>query len=290
MGKSECTIVSGVAGPSISERPSEVMADGESPRSSSADANTCPICLTQITEDSYLDQCFHKFCYNCIIRWTNVVASKQSCVPSSVKCPLCKRDNWSIIYGYDGQAFQRHYVGQSLGNSEFFSEAHRYRLKCYYTDIGDFADKLNVSRFWKFHKYKQQNRFLPDWLRREIQAVLQEEDVDIIMHHILGVIDSLRRKWLKDSKTSIEMAQEEFKASVSEAIRPFLTGRTERFVSELELFLSSGLNIDAYDKVYTKHLGWKIPQISEDEYDETLEHMPSSIPYLHIFEGDSDEN
>ncbi|XP_011092018.1 uncharacterized protein LOC105172335 [Sesamum indicum] len=267
------------------------MAEAQSLTDSSSDANPnpCPICLAPVTQDSYLDQCFHKFCYNCIIRWTNTIARKQSRAPSSLKCPLCKTENSSIIYGYDGTSFQQHYVGKDMGNSEFFSEAHRYRLKCYYTEPGNIADKLHVSRYWKFCKYLQQNRFLPDWLRREIQAVMQEEDVDIIMHHILGVIESLRSDWLKTSRPSTEMVQEEFRMVLSKAVRPFLTGRTEKFVNELELFLASGLNIDAFDKAYIKHLGWRIPEINENDDGEPLEHT-SVLPCLYILDEDSDGN
>ncbi|XP_022870340.1 uncharacterized protein LOC111389599 isoform X2 [Olea europaea var. sylvestris] len=239
-----------------------------------------------------------KFCFNCIVRWTNIIASKHSCGPSSVKCPLCKTENLSIVYGFDGSSFQRHYVNRDLRNSklfsEFFSEAHRYRLKCYYTEPGNLADKVKVSSYWKSHKYRQQNRWLHDWLRREIQAVTQEEDVDIIVHHIFGVIDSFRRDAVKHSKISTETKQEEFKLLVSQAVRPFLMGRSDRFVYELELFLASGLKIDAFDRVYIKHLGWNIPEISkgeeeEEEPDGTHEHEPS-IPYLYILDQDSDDN
>ncbi|CAK9148663.1 unnamed protein product [Ilex paraguariensis] len=58
--------------------------------SSASDSNPCPICLGSIIQESYLDRCFHKFCYKCIVHWFKVAASKHSCPPSSVKCPLCK--------------------------------------------------------------------------------------------------------------------------------------------------------------------------------------------------------
>ncbi|XP_042051424.1 E3 ubiquitin-protein ligase Topors-like [Salvia splendens] len=125
--------------------------------SSGPSPDPCSICLSPTTQESFLDQCFHKFCYHCIVKWINIVARVQSCTSSTMTCPLCKR----------------HYVGKSLENSEFFSEAHRYRLKCYYTDSGDIAEKFQVSLYWKFRKYLRQNHFLADWLRREIQAVMQ---------------------------------------------------------------------------------------------------------------------
>ncbi|KAJ0078941.1 hypothetical protein Patl1_22680 [Pistacia atlantica] len=103
---------------------------------SSGDPNPCPICLGPMVQDSYLDKCYHKFCYNCIIQWTKVVASKHSSLLSSVKCPLCKTENFSIIHGYDGTHFQRHYIGQNSGDRFIFSKAHKYRLQCYYTESG----------------------------------------------------------------------------------------------------------------------------------------------------------
>ncbi|XP_073269438.1 uncharacterized protein [Primulina huaijiensis] len=255
---------------------------------SSYGGSPCPICLDSVTQESYLDRCFHKFCYDCIVRWNTIVASKHSSTPSSLKCPMCKVENISIIYGYDGSFFQRHYVNKCFGNSEFFSESHRYRLKCYYTEPGNLDDKLQVSRYWKFRKYLQPNSWLHDWLRREIQAVMQEEDVDIIVHYVLGVIDSLRRDTSKHLTMLAEMVREEFRMIVSKAVKPFITGRTERFVNELELFLASGLTIDAFDEVYIEHLGWKSNETRENEQGETLEHIPA-VPCLYIFDENSDE-
>ena len=85
-----------------------------------------------------------------------------------------------------------------------------------------------------------------------------------------------------------DIKQENFKTSVSEAARPFLIGRTDQFVNEVELFLASGLNIEAYDKVYMQQLGWKLPGITTgDEEGECNEHAPL-VPYLYFFDEDSD--
>ncbi|KAK8949908.1 hypothetical protein KSP40_PGU013770 [Platanthera guangdongensis] len=51
-----------------------------------------------------------------------------------------------------------------------------------------------------------------------------------------------------------EKRREMFRALLIDAAWPFLHARTERFADELELFLASGLNIDAYDEVYMHHL------------------------------------
>ncbi|KAJ4825795.1 hypothetical protein Tsubulata_045460 [Turnera subulata] len=257
--------------------------------STSSNGNPCPICLGPFLEESYLDTCFHKFCYKCIVQWTKVVAKKH--FPStSVKCPLCKRENFSIIYGYDGSSFQRHYLTQNSEHRSFFSREHKYRLQCYYTEPGVLKDIINVSRYWKSGKYLQQNRWLLNWLRRDLQALMQEEEVDIIVHHILGVIDSfLGRTNQIHHKGLPETKQEEFKELVSNAARPFLAAKTDRFVQELEMFLASGFNIGAYDEVYLQRLGWNTTRsTSEDTEGETNEHT-SVVPYLYIFDEDSDE-
>ncbi|CAN1124309.1 E3 ubiquitin-protein ligase Topors [Linum perenne] len=256
----------------------------------------CPICLGSFIQESYLDTCFHKFCFKCILQWSKVVAGKHSGVQSSVKCPLCKRENLSVIYGYDGASFLRHYIKSGIEDSTFFSKAHKYRLQCYYTEPGVLSKVVNVARFWKLNKYLQPNQWLQCWLTREIQALIQEEDVDIIVHHILGVIESFLRDDHVHRRKPPEAKQQEFKALIADAARPFVAARTQRFVDEMEVFLASGLNVKGYDEVYTQHLGWSIPGISrmvreeDDEKDESDEHItPAAVPFLYISDEDYDE-
>ncbi|XAR49105.1 hypothetical protein NMG60_11032175 [Bertholletia excelsa] len=250
-------------------------------------SNPCPICLGPLVQESYLDQCFHKFCYNCIVHWTKVVSSKHSHPPLSLKCPLCKTENFSIIHGYDGYSFERHHINQDFGNNAFFSKAHKYRLQCYYTEPVALAEKIKIPRFWKSQKYLQPNQWLQRWLTREIQALIQEEDIDVIVHHVLGVIDSFRRDDQKSASTP-EAKQETFKSLVSEAAKPFFAGRSERFASEVEIFLASGLNIEAYDKVYLQLLGWNRPGITTKEEEGEPSECKPLVPYLHLFDEDSD--
>ncbi|KAK1318324.1 hypothetical protein QJS10_CPB04g00683 [Acorus calamus] len=213
-------------------------------------SNPCPICLETLTQESYLDQCFHVFCYKCILQWARSV--KQRCpTTSSVKCPLCKTENSSIIYGYDGSSFQRHYIKQATGTSSSLSDAHEYRVQCYNTNLDAILHKFDVLSYWKCHKYRYLNSWLQTWLRREIQALIQDADVDVIVHHILGTVESFwRRNGEERFKGTPEAKRAEFKSLVSDAARPFLSERTPRFVDEVELFLASGLTINAYDEVY----------------------------------------
>ncbi|CAL1393548.1 unnamed protein product [Linum trigynum] len=264
-----------------------------SPSSRESNGGHCPICLGSFIQESYLDTCFHKFCFKCILQWSKVVAGKHSGVQSSVKCPLCKTDNASVIHGFDGASFHRHYISPRNECSSFFTNAHKYRLKCYYIESGILNEKFNVSRFWKLKRYCQPNQWLQCWLTREIQALIQEEDVDIIVHHILGVIDSsLRRDDFLNQKKPPVVKQQEFRDLMSEAVRPFVAARAERFVDELELFLASGFNVKGYDEVYTEQLGWKVPGISrivrEEEQESDDEHPPTVLPLLYISDEDPD--
>lgn len=74
---------------------------------------------------------------------------------------------------------------------------------------------------------------------------------------------------------------------ILDAAKPFLSERADRFVLELELFLASGLNIEAYDSVYLQRLGWNKP-VGPSMAVEDLGHEPVT-PYLFIFDYDPDD-
>ncbi|CAM8960044.1 unnamed protein product [Rhodiola kirilowii] len=158
--------------------------------SSPVGADPCPICLGPVKKEAYLDACFHVFCYRCIVQWMKIVSGRSSYQPSTLRCPMCKSENSCIIHSYDGRSFEKHYVNGFCEDRSFFSSSHKYRLQCYYSGPEDVFD---VLRFWKFRKYSQPCRWLESWMTREIQALLQEKDVEVIVHHILGVIDSFSK-------------------------------------------------------------------------------------------------
>ncbi|KAJ6832052.1 tripartite motif-containing protein 40-like [Iris pallida] len=115
----------------------------------STDHDPCPICLEPITQEAYLDHCFHAFCYPCILYWSRVLTKKQSQTLSSIKCPLCKTDNLSIVHGFNGEFFQQHYISKGLAKSWWFSSAHGFRLQWYGSDVQISKSLFDVHRFWK---------------------------------------------------------------------------------------------------------------------------------------------
>ncbi|KAJ3703774.1 hypothetical protein LUZ61_007479 [Rhynchospora tenuis] len=230
--------------------------EASSSGTSETERQPCPICLAPINDEAYLDRCFHSFCYKCIGEWLSFVASKRSKPLSSFVCPLCKGQNSSIIHGVYGRSFQRHYASKD-NTKRPLSDAHMLRFHVYNTneDIGH--NRVDVLQYWKKRKYLQKNTWVQNWLRREIQAILQEEDVDIILCHIYGTVESFMKKQEREGLSSTaEEKRDVFRSLLANAARPFLLEYTDQFVNEVELFIASGLNINAYDKACMKRLGW----------------------------------
>ncbi|XP_074562109.1 uncharacterized protein LOC141818520 isoform X2 [Curcuma longa] len=242
---------------------------------------SCSICLQSINQEAYLDRCFHSFCHQCIAQWARYVGSKNSESMTSIKCPLCKTDNLSIVYGFNGQNFRRQYVNPKLGQ-RCIVDAHEFRMKFY---NGDRDGLLNVEQYWKRRKYLQKNPWLQHWLIREVQTLSQDEDVEVIVHHIIGVAESFfkRQQEGENKATTPEQKRTQFRTLLADAARPFLAGYTERFTDELESFLVSGLNVEAYDKACIQRISK--PSSSESAEgspcDETLQHV-----YLPYFDED----
>lgn len=215
----------------------------------------CSICLEPMKEEAYLDRCFHSFCYRCIVYWSNVVAKKHSQIQSSLKCPLCKTENFSIVHDFNGENFQQHHINQSHGKN-FLSSAQRFRLQWYNSDVRIPNNESDVHLYWKRRRYLQRNVWLEIWLRREIQVLTQEEDVEVIVHHLHGAIEAFfRRQQQKGLKETVpEEKRKALRGLLYDAARPFLFGQTERFVDEVETFLVRGLTIDAYDALCMQNL------------------------------------
>ncbi|XP_078149422.1 uncharacterized protein LOC144544730 isoform X2 [Carex rostrata] len=230
--------------------------EASSSRSSDSEIPPCPICLGPIRDEAYLDLCFHSFCYKCIGEWLSFVAIKRSKPLSSFVCPLCKAQNLSIIHGVYGKSFQRHYVSEN-NIKRALSDAHMLRLHVYNSSEDTGNNGADVIQYWEKRKFLQKNMWVQNWLRREIQAILQEEDVDLILCHIHGIIESFMKRQERGGLIgNPEEKRKEFRGFLANAARPFLLEYTDQFVNEVELFIASGSNVNAYDKACMKRIGW----------------------------------
>jgi len=237
--------------------------------------NQCPICLEPITAEAFLDQCFHKFCYHCILQWSQTLSNQQTKSFPRLHCPLCKMQNTSIIHNFIGPTFQRHYISKLPAESFALSEAHVRRLKVYSEPPVSNKQALGHR---KQHGNLPSSRWLQCWIRRELQALMQEEDVDIVMHHVLGVLESFQRRTMQKISTGeSELRRAQYKSSVSDAVRPFIFENSGRFADELEAFLISGLDIAAYDEFTFQ--GSKTGYISGGSSSRELSNRDASVLY-----------
>ncbi|XP_051177550.1 uncharacterized protein [Lolium perenne] len=247
----------------------------------------CPICLESFRDEAYLDACLHSFCFKCITQWVKIVASKHEEPLSSVKCPLCKTENVSIIHAFDGESFQRHYIEQDRGK-RYLSDTQEFISQIYNTrEIPD--DASSVEQYWKQRKYLRKNTWLEMWLRQEIQALTQDENVETIVYHIHGVIESFmkRQEKLHTLKQTLpEQTREEFRSLLSDTARPFLLGRTARFVAEVELFLISQRNIDAYSRARVQRFTESASHVAREQ-DALPRDRPLEDHYLYLLSDET---
>ncbi|KAM3261437.1 hypothetical protein ACQJBY_052225 [Aegilops geniculata] len=251
-------------------------------------ACACPICLEGFEDEAYLDTCLHSFCYECITQWVSIVASKHEEHLSSVKCPLCKTKSVSILHAFDGKSFTRHYIEQDQGK-RYLADAHELISQFYNTrEISD--DTASVFQYWKQRKYLRRNVWLETWLRREIQALTQDENVEAIVYHIHGLIEffmKTQEKLHASKQASPEHTREEFRSLLSDAARPFLLGRTARFVTEVELFLISQRNIDAYSRVRLQRFKESASHVAREQ-DALPQDRPLEDHYLYLLREETD--
>ncbi|TVU44466.1 hypothetical protein EJB05_03909, partial [Eragrostis curvula] len=284
-------------------------AAGADVKTASAAAYSCPICLDAFKDEAYLDTCFHSFCFKCICQWVKIIASKRAEPLTSIKCPLCKvmpillitdsvhsdnafaqTENLSAIHAFDGDSYERWYINQEPRKRRL-SDAHElvsqfYKLEEIVRDVS------SVQQYWKQYKYLRKNIWVQTWLRREIQALTRDENVEAIVYHIHGVLESFMKRHKKDhisKNITGEERREEFKTLLSDAARPFLLGRTERFVREVELFLVSNLNMEAYNKLRIQRFRDSSSRLARDQdaipHDRSLEDH-----YLYFICTDTDSN
>lgn len=115
--------------------------------------------------------------------------------------------------------------------------------------------------------------------------------MNVKMHQTLkpAFFFSPRRNEPRYQTETPELKRGRFNSMIQNAAKPFLSARADRFVLELELFLASCLNIEAYDSVYLQRLGWSEPAVPSVAIKEDLVHN-SVTPYLYIFDYDPDDD
>ncbi|EFA76139.1 RING zinc finger-containing protein [Heterostelium album PN500] len=220
----------------------------------------CPICLSEIEDITFLDICFHHFCYICILQWSEI----------SGNCPLCKSNFQSLIHDVkSNKEYKRHLINNKnsnnnannsnnrrlnhqqqqqqqqqrifIPNNNSNTSSHEFRRSVYARQIKAIPMvppfKLYLSPQMISANYSRWKSRLSPWIKRELQAILQTEQVDILEEMIL----SLLKKHTIDS------------AIIIDTLKRFLFDKTDLFLHELLCFACSHYNIQAYDQNVTYH-------------------------------------
>ncbi|CAM6100118.1 unnamed protein product [Calypogeia fissa] len=210
--------------------------------------DACPICLEPMSGEAFLDQCFHRFCFHCILQWSEMLIAKPQSTSSRLqclKCPLCKTHYTSIIHDLSGAKFQRHYILTSEGNRYQRLDGHIQRQAVYASEV-----EQKLARFTNV--VPKPNRWLSIWVKRELQALMQEEDVETVMQHVVGVVEAFNKRFGGKSRISTKggavSKDLDWHTTVSTAVQPFIFEHAQKFAEELGSFLLSELEIEAYDR------------------------------------------
>lgn len=226
--------------------------------SSTDEDEKCPICLCEFESPCFLDKCFHMFCYLCILQWNQVN-------PGS--CPLCKRVSTSLIHDVRSEhEYQRYYFKDEIAKDQDKAKKSResdivkknylskfgerslpktqdletekaLRRAVYLRNIRAIDFVVKSSQQFSLKSFQKEpnkwERKLTPWVTREVQAILEEEDVHLLVTFILSV--------LQQYDIHSKEAKEQFK--------DILYDFTDTFIHEFIVFANSPYtDLASYDK------------------------------------------
>ncbi|XP_070791607.1 E3 ubiquitin-protein ligase Topors [Pituophis catenifer annectens] len=95
----------------------------------------CPICLDMFENVAYLDRCWHRFCFRCVLEWSK----------NKAECPLCKQPFHSIVHSMrSADDYKVHSVRPS--EMESFANPNGRRFRYRTTLTGEHPANVNSQR------------------------------------------------------------------------------------------------------------------------------------------------
>lgn len=180
---------------------------------------------------------------------------------------------WSITYGSTTTT-----AGKHLRNGFGLNAEQRRRRSLYSISLNSESSEDLKRDFQEGNKNKfitlgKLNRSaVAQWLQRELQALLLQEDVDILCLHIIGNLkhgiefSSQENKRLKGPGRGL-LKWDAAVEIVAEAMAPYVQKHAKRLGQECIGFILSGLNVDAHDA-----LVFRIKEAEEElESEESIE-------------------
>lgn len=205
----------------------------------------CIICLDSIHNPCLLDPCCHKYCFVCIFQWYQFNPS----------CPLCKSKISSLLYDIRSDTEFKRIETQKLDDksskidrwgcpsstqeeflSDFpFTHEHERRKRVYQRKIIPIPVIPPTKRTIPFACNDDDwIRKLKPWVKRELQSILEEENVD----SILLIFQQIFHNFHDNLDSPLFFSK----------IEEFLQHYTPIFIRELRCFVKSSLTMVAYDR------------------------------------------
>ncbi|BDA49350.1 hypothetical protein COCOBI_13-4620 [Coccomyxa sp. Obi] len=238
----------------------------------------CCIChdVIQAEREAYAEPCFHRFHHECILRWSEVQLAKplDDNQPPVVFCPLCKQTYASFIYDCRDRSYRRHDVLKQTSQdrvgdaaSLLPSPAQRRRRSLYFQEtaaepcddqgmasIGSVSGKARDGiEVTQLRPSLVERPAVSAWLRRELQALLMEEDVDLVAQHVLGTVRTLSSpassnlKGGRPTAQKVSLSRAQWVEAVAAAAEPYIFGNAAHFAGQLWAFIASGMSVAAHD-------------------------------------------
>eukprot|EP00873_Tetraselmis_striata_P043098 jgi/Tetstr1/463362/TSEL_008285.t1 len=226
------------------------------------DGAECPICheVMSVAEESFLATCYHRFCFHCILAWTETQAAHPPADPgeSAFACPLCKRGYSCVLHDVmDSGCYRRHWVPGATAAAppaDFeLSAAHRRRRAAYSSPRAPPLTSTGAKlppRVWRAEAEA--------WLRRELQALTMQEDVDLLLTHLVAAhleepeqkLDARRGKRRREDSVAVapRTSDSAWQAGVAASAARFVFEHAERMAYELAAFCDAQLGVAAYDR------------------------------------------
>ncbi|GMH33426.1 hypothetical protein BSKO_01260 [Bryopsis sp. KO-2023] len=209
----------------------------------------CPICHREMIqeEEAFLNGCMHCFCYECILKWSDTQLRTNA---EHLSCPVCKSSYRSVYHDCVLGTYRRHQFlpqtdsedGDLDPSPAVLSSGHRQRRSMYFGDSTKLRGELeNHGR----PPRKPHDPIVLKWVERELQALMLEEDVQLIVGVVMGVLKTAKKPGTR-SDIAAPLCEEVLR-NVAEALEPFLGNCSKQFSEELDQFVNSGLNMAAYD-------------------------------------------
>jgi hypothetical protein len=211
----------------------------------------CVICLAQqLHQPAMLMPCFHSFCTGCISIW----------LERSDKCPLCNTIAERIIYDIQSESQYKQVNLPSFSNDNVTASElldiemniphHPFRQRVYFTPLRCVHDK-NIHKFpGKLVSELDAQERVRQWVVRDLEAILRTYRVQILTEYIMALVKKHNLTTEKEMWIRV--------------LKEYIDDLAERFVEELEMFISSTLSIQGYDRS-VKYEAAAVEVIEDDE-------------------------